>query len=529
MLKSFLYSIKTHINKGRKLFLLLFILTYQLAIGQTTFNVAIDSGWFIPVAVINYDTMYRVIGSGESLHVHARRLRISDFDTNGVLLNERFFGNPQEQTYSGQFGSASLLESGNIAVGGTLIDSSVENIYPLLMLLDSNGDSLRFVESVMPHFQFISQMKPKNNSKGFVSVGHNGLPNQQEKYLLIDYDSLGNHVWDTTYGTTTKKDQAKCIEVCSDGGYLIGGWTNSYGVPSVDDKLNIWLIKTDSTGQIEWEKVLGDSLGDCAYSIVESKYGGYYVAGCYTKTGLPTSNLKSYSSPYIVKLDVFGNIIWEKTFIEPSYGTGLVSLIELANGDLIGCGVDGRPKFNGDKGRHGLVIKIDSAGNELWQRSYEHPSAIYDSLQPAPYSGLNDIKLTKDGGIITTGLLYPTFGGTHGWLLKLDSMGCLTAGCDTLKDSNDVSVKNELVIEPIVNVFPNPASQTVSVSFTGYAENRSLNLKVISLQGTEVLAKTSTSEKGFTLDVSDVSNGLYLLYVSDNNNATHVKKLLVQH
>ncbi|MGB0403096.1 MAG: T9SS type A sorting domain-containing protein [Salibacteraceae bacterium] len=76
---------------------------------------------------------------------------------------------------------------------------------------------------------------------------------------------------------------------------------------------------------------------------------------------------------------------------------------------------------------------------------------------------------------------------------------------------------------------PNPASQTVTISFSGFSENRSLNLKVISLQGTEVLAKTSTSEKGFTLDVSDVSNGLYLLYVSDNNNATHVKKLLVQH
>ncbi|MGB0404326.1 MAG: hypothetical protein ACPGEG_09535, partial [Salibacteraceae bacterium] len=69
----------------------MFILASQIAFGQSTFNVAIDSGWFIPVAVINYDTMYRVIGSGES-NLPKRQLRISDFDTNGVLLNERFFG-----------------------------------------------------------------------------------------------------------------------------------------------------------------------------------------------------------------------------------------------------------------------------------------------------------------------------------------------------------------------------------------------------------------------------------------------------
>ncbi|MGB0404165.1 MAG: T9SS type A sorting domain-containing protein, partial [Salibacteraceae bacterium] len=453
---------------------------------------------------------------------------ISDFDTNGVLLNERFFGKPLDQIFSGQFGSASLLKSGNIAVGGTVLNSAGE-AYPLMMLLDSNGDSLRFVESVMPHFQFISTMKPQKNNRGFVSVGHNGLPNQQEKYLLIEFDSLGNHVWDTTYGTTQYKDQAKCIEVCSDGGYLIGGWTNSYGVPSVDDKLNIWLIKTDSTGQMEWEKVLGDSLGDCAYSIVESKYGGYYIAGCYTKTGLPTSNLKSYSSPYIVKLDELGNIIWEKTYGDPAYGTGLLSLMEQPNGNLVGCGIDGIPKFKGDKGRHGLVIKIDSAGNKLWQRSYEHPSAIYDSLQPAPYNGLHDIKPTKDDGFVATGQLYPTYGGTHGWLLKLDSMGCLTPGCDTIKDSNDVSVKNEQANQQAINVFPNPASQAVTVNFTGYSKNKKLSLKVISLQGTEMLTKTSTSKNGFTIDVSDVANGLYLLYVSDNSNYTHVKKLLVQH
>ena len=336
MLKSFLYNIKNHLNKGRKLFLPLFILTYQLAIGQTTFNVAIDSGWFIPVAVINYDTMYRVIGSGES-NLPKRQLRISDFDSNGALLNERLFGKPLDQVFSGQFGSASLLESGNIAVGGTVLNSAGE-AYPLMMLLDSNGDSLRFVESVMPHFQFISQMKPKKNNKGFVSVGHNGLPNQQEKYLLVEFDSLGNHVWDTTYGTTTHLDQAKCIEVCSDGGYLIGGWTNSYGVPSVDDKLNIWLIKTDSAGQIEWEKVLGDSLGDCAYSIVESKYGGYYVAGCYTNPKDRNSRQKDYSSVFVTKLDDKGSMLWGKTYGEPTYNTTLLSLIELENGDLIGGG-----------------------------------------------------------------------------------------------------------------------------------------------------------------------------------------------
>ena len=191
--------------------------------------------------------------------------------------------------------------------------------------------------------------------------------------------------------------------------------------------------------------------------------------------------------------------------------------------------MDSRIKSQGRGAQRGLVIKIDSAGNELWHRSYEHPSAVYDSLQPAPYNGLHDIKPTKDGGIIATGLLYPTYGGTHGWLLKLDSMGCLTAGCDTLKDSNDVSVKNELANEQTIQVFPNPASELVTVNFTGYSKNTKLSIKVISLQGKEVLTKTSTSEKGFAIDVSDVANGLYLLYVSDNSNYTHVKKLLVQH
>jgi hypothetical protein len=170
------------------------------------------------------------------------------------------------------------------------------------------------------------------------------------KYFWSDQASQ----WAKTYGSWTE-DVSWSIQQTSDGGYIVAGDTRSFGAGGWD----IWVLKLDQNGNIQWQKTYGGRSDDSASSIQQTSDGGYIVAGDTMSFGAGDLDI------WVLKLDQNGNIQWQKTYggrngefassiqqtsdggyivagYTTSFGAGGIWVLKLdANGDIGGCNLIG--------------------------------------------------------------------------------------------------------------------------------------------------------------------------------------------
>lgn len=118
---------------------------------------------------------------------------------------------------------------------------------------------------------------------------------------MIKLSGKNNIEWSITIGGT-EHEAANSIKQTNDGGYVIAGYTNSYGFGSFD----VYIVKIDKNGNIEWTRVIGGDKDDRANDIAQTDDGGYLIAGTTYSYG------GGYSDIYIIKLNNLGEIMWEK-------------------------------------------------------------------------------------------------------------------------------------------------------------------------------------------------------------------------
>ena len=120
-------------------------------------------------------------------------------------------------------------------------------------------------------------------------------------------DPNGTPDWQNTYGgNNLSTDVANSIMQTKDGGYIVAGERR----PQNQNK-DIWLLKLDANGIIDWQKAYGDSDSDSANSIQQTEDGGYIVAGSTDSYIYPTTEI----DPWILKLNPDGTVAWQKKYI----------------------------------------------------------------------------------------------------------------------------------------------------------------------------------------------------------------------
>ena len=249
---------------------------------------------------------------------------------------------------------------------------------------------------------------------GYILAGYNGsFGAGSSDAWLIKTDAHGNKVWDKTFGGSYE-DEAYAVQQTSDGGYLLVGYTDSFGAGKED----AWLIKTDASGETcdcsgdgncyenesKWVKTLGGSGGDYAYSVQQTSDGGYILAGFTNSYGA------AYDHVWLIKTAANGNEVWDKTFGGIS-GDWASAVQQTSDGGYILAG--GTGSFGAGYG-DAWLIKTDANGIEVWDKTF---GGISDDWAFA-------VQQTSDGGYILAGSTYLYDASYYdAWLIKTDANG----------------------------------------------------------------------------------------------------------
>lgn len=217
---------------------------------------------------------------------------------------------------------------------------------------------------------------------------------------VMKLDQKGDSVWEYVYGGV-EEEGANAVQETSDGHFIVAGYESS---TNGNGDYNFLVLKLNASGQELWHKTYGGAYPEMAYAIRETTDGNYAMAGETWSFG------NGNTDAFVVKTDPNGNELWSTTFggekFERAHG-----LREMPDGSMV---VAGYTNSYGAGGNDGLVLKLDTSGNILWQKIIG-----WDG-----YDVLMSIDRTSDNGLVLTGTT-----SSHGagqldlWLIHLSSNG----------------------------------------------------------------------------------------------------------
>ncbi|MBI4863000.1 MAG: hypothetical protein HY815_22465 [Candidatus Riflebacteria bacterium] len=207
--------------------------------------------------------------------------------------------------------------------------------------------------------------------------------------------------WAKTYGGGND-DRAYDTRATADGGYIVTGWTKSFGAGDAD----VWVLKLDSQGKILWEKAYGGAGEDVGTSIRQTAEGGYAVAGWTASFGSGGNDV------WVLKLDAQGNLIWQKTY-GGAYPDHSYAFQQTSDGGyIVAADTFSFPSYTATTDV--WLLKLDAQGNVIWQR-------IYGGLN---YDWVYCVQQTTDAGYVVAGHTRSFGAGNEDtWILKLDGQG----------------------------------------------------------------------------------------------------------
>jgi Secretion system C-terminal sorting domain len=404
-----------------------------------------------------------------------------------------------------------------------------QNFVPLaytnsfLARFNEQGDSLWYHEytNSNTYFNFIGGLSLQvNTNDDILALGFTThdlaepYDDQPAQIYLMKCDGQGTRSWDHTYGDVQVNEQPRDLTRLSDGGYLVVGYsTITVSLIPFIQVVRSFILRTDSLGnELSFTYFPDDNLG--LSSIAKLSDGGYAITGGWC----PNSN--DTCGGALVKLNSTGTVEWKRVFTgaETTIPDGFWDVVELSSGALLACG----ESYEGTS-TVGWLVKTDPAGYLIWQRFIDKTPS-YDSF--------TRITACSDGGILLTGQAQRDQ-LSDVWLVKLDSLGCDSAGCPLdihtgVEPTGATGAAERQELTAIPNPFNTRSTLTCSVPITA----RELRLRVMDLQGRVVEERRVSNQGGRvneTISSSGMNDGVYVCTLTADGAVLGITRIVVQH
>ncbi|OYU83133.1 MAG: secretion protein [Flavobacterium sp. BFFFF2] len=267
-------------------------------------------------------------------------------------------------------------------------------------------------------------------------------------FWIIKLSSTGTIIWERTFGGSSG-DYAYGIQQTSDGGYIVAGFTGSNDGDVTGyhdgDGGDVWVIKLSAIGDLIWQKSLGGTGNDYVTSILTTSNGDFLVAGTTFSNDGDVSGNHGGSDCWVVKLSAVGDVMWQKT-LGGSSDDSAYSIKPTQDGGFIVAGstlsFDGEVTGNhGGSGEDAWIVKLSATGTLVWQKTLGGTNA--DTIY--------DIQTNSDGSFILAGYTISNDGdvvGNHGstdaWVVQLSGTGTLlwqkTLGGTDIEWANNIQL-----------------------------------------------------------------------------------------
>jgi hypothetical protein len=404
--------------------------------------------------------------------ITGRTYSFGNGDSDVYLFKTDENGNEQwSQTFGGEdddggYSVQQTTDGGYIITGETSsFGNGNEDVY--LIKTDENGNEL-WSQTYGGESKEIGYSVQQTTDGGYIITGYTeSFGEGVLEGCLIKTDENGNEQWFKTYEGT-----GRSVQQTTDGGYIITGRTTSFG----NGQSDVYLIKTDENGNEQWSQTFGGELNELGNSVQQTNDGGYII------TGLTTSFGNGGWDVYLIKTDENGNEQWSQTFGGDASDYGR-SVQQTTDGGYI---ITGYTISFGNGQIDIYLIKTDENGNEQWSQTFGGELEDYGS----------SVQQTTDGGYIICGET-ESFGngGDDVYLIKTDGYGNILPyestlnGCDSVQSviNETYYLESGIYTDTLSNVFGGDSVVIQNINIENSPEN-------IAIEGNnEVLSSTLES------------------------------------
>lgn len=438
-----------------------------------------------------YDKGYAVAGATSSFGNGNMDAYLLKVDSNGVAKFHWTFGGINiEQAYSVK----ETADSGLVIAGYT--NSFGHGGYDMYLIkTKKNGDTAWTKTFGGDNWDFAYSAQQTTDGGYIIAGGTYSFGAGSEDMYLVKVDANGDTAWTKTFGGTND-DEARSVKQTSDGGYILTGFTKSFGDASGD----MYTVKTDQNGDTMWTYLYAGVLEDASYDVVECP--SKYLIGGKTKS-IGSGNFDCIS----LEISLSGSYIYADSYGGSAEdGTNSVAYSPGGRFALMGYTYS----FGGGLGTSDFLLYVTNPVTGLH-------SATFGGLK---MEQANNIQNTADGGYIICGTSSSYTTLDHIYLVKTDSNGI----------SSGVVINNVVGINTVSSAgknfkaYPNPADQHI---FIEYESNEGDVVSVKDLLGRELYR---SSGKGFEKEIntSGFANGVYFLCIESRENIS-VKQIVIQH
>jgi hypothetical protein len=388
-----------------------------------------------------------------------------------TLWTKTFGGTGSDVAYSIQQTS----DSGYIITGSTQsFGAGVQDVY--LIKTTATGDTL-WTKTFGGTGIDVGRSAQQTTDGGFILAGYTkSFGSGVQDIYLIRTTANGDTLWTRTYGGT---DTEFCgsLQKTSDGGYIIAGYTYSFGEGSGD----VYLIKTTTNGDTLWTKTYGGTSNDNGRYAQQTADGGYIISGTTESFGAGDIDF------YLIKTNANGDTLWTKTYGGTSTDIGIYAR-QTSDGGYIFTG-----KTVSFSAGTLYLIKTDASGNS----GCHQLNTLTITNTPATQQTTTATIVTTPATICTTPATIMRSGSTISTL-------CQTSGIsELLPDAENITV------------YPNPVQENVNILLQ--QNSKAASIRIYNIYGS--LVRESLINNGVTIiSVSELTDGLYLYQVTDSSN-----------